>query len=132
MQEEIWKDVPNYEGLYQVSNLGSVKSLQRKIFDKKGNLHYIKKEKILSLINNGNDYFFNSLSKEYKIKKYFTHQLVAMAFLNHVPNRYKFVVDHIDGNPKNNNLNNLQVVTQSVNIIKANKRKCYTSSKYKG
>jgi hypothetical protein len=70
---EIWKDVPNYDGFYQVSNLGNVKSF------------YKKNEKILKQGINRYGYKFVSLSKNNKQKTIKTHQLVAMAFLNHTP-----------------------------------------------
>lgn len=126
MQKEIWKDVPNYEDYYQVSNLGRVKHLERKVYKKDGTFFYTKKEKVKD-VNMKQSYKFVNLNG----KKFYIHQLVAMAFLNHTPNGVKNVVDHIDGNPLNNKLENLQVITQSLNNSKGKKRKG-TSSKYKG
>mgnify|MGYP003659218186 CR=1 FL=1 len=132
MQNEVWKDIPNYEGLYQVSNFGNVKSLERDIYNKNGNLHYRQKEKLMSL-NISYHYQKVNLQKDFKSKKYYVHHLVSILFLNHIPNgSTKIVIDHIDSNKFNNNVNNLQIVSQSINIIKAIKRRCKTTSKYKG
>ena len=114
--EEIFKDVPNYEGLYQVSNLGNVKSL---------NYKRTKKEKLLKpeIMNRG--YFRVQL----KGKRFFVHQLVAMAFLGHKPSGYDFVINHINFNRLDNRLENLEIVTQRENI---NHRQKNHSSKYTG
>lgn len=120
MQEEIWKDIPNYEGIYQVSNLGNVKSL---------NYKRTKKEKNLSSCISSNGYKMVALSKNKKLKSFCVHQLVAISFLNHSPQVYKYHVDHIDNNKLNNYLNNLQVITQRENN---SKNKLNKTSKYTG
>lgn len=118
MQEEIWKDVPNYEGLYQVSNIGNVISLR---CGKKSNM---------KLCNDGNNYLYVGLSKNNKRKNIKVHKLVAMAFLNHKPNgTLKIVIDHINNDSLDNRLENLQIITQRENAYK-NQGK-YTSQ-YKG
>lgn len=104
--EEIWKDIPGYEGLYQVSNFGEVKSLNYK----KTNT-----EKIFKPSINDKGYYRVTLSKDGKIKTHKIHQLVAMVFLNHKPNGLKLVVNHIDNNPLNNNLSNLELKSQRYN-----------------
>jgi hypothetical protein len=92
MQEEIWKDIPNYEGCYQVSNLARVKSLARR------NGKRVVVEKILrTFLTESRKYISVSLSLNGKLKLFSVHQLVAMAFLNHKPNGNTLVVDHIDG-----------------------------------
>ncbi len=101
--EEIWKDIPNYEGLYQVSNLGKVKSF------------YKKKESILKDVNDGKGYRYVQLFKFGKSKLFRIHQLVAMAFLNHTPCRFKLVVNHIDFNKSNNIVTNLEIVSMRYN-----------------
>ena len=113
--QEIWKDVPSYEGLYQVSNLGNVKSLKRK---GRG------EDKLLKTTIN-RYYYTVKLYSRSKTKTFKVHQLVAMAFLNHEPCGYEVVIDHIDNNPLNNNVNNLQLITQRENASKD--RKCGTS-----
>ena len=125
--EEVFKDIPEYKGIYQVSNLGRVKSLSRFVFNGKG--YYKIKEKIISCRIDKDGYLRINLCKGKNIKTFHIHKLVAIVFLNHNPNGNKVVVDHIDGNVKNNRVDNLQIVTQRKNISKQ-KRK--TSSKYVG
>ncbi len=100
--EEIWKDIPGYEGLYQVSNWGQVKSFK------------FGKERILKPILVGElrrQYFAVGLCKDGKNKRYKIHQLVAITFLGHTPNGLETVINHIDNNPLNNNIDNLELVT---------------------
>lgn len=120
--EEIWKDIPDYEGLYQVSNLGKVKSLKRKVTRNDGVVQLIR-EKILKKTLSKDGYYVQSLSLNGEHIKYKIHQLVAMAFLNHKPNGFKLVVDHIDNDKLNNRVDNLQIITNRENIIKSKKNK---------
>lgn len=125
--EEIFKDIPSYEGMYQVSNLGNVKSLSRKM--NKGKIIFISKEKLLKLSKDGRGYIQVNLSKEKNILNKKVHQLVAMAFLNHKPDKtYKLVVDHINNIKTDNRLENLQLITNRENCSKDRKG----SSKYTG
>jgi hypothetical protein len=129
MQKEIWKDVPNYEGIYQVSNLGNVKSLPREWFS---GVNTIRKHngKILKPGIASGGYFYVLLFKDCKGKVYKIHQLVAMAFLNHkTDGTTKLVIDHIDNNQKNNCLDNLQIITHRENC---SKDKVNGKSKYVG
>lgn len=100
--KEIWKTIENYEGLYQVSNLGNVKSLK------------FGKEKILKPGVDGKGYFFVNLFKNGKKKLMTIHRLVAKAFLPNSDNLP--CVNHKDKNPKNNNVNNLEFCTQQYNV----------------
>ena len=116
MQEniEIWKDVVGYEGLYQVSNLGNVKSLDRIVFNKGISKFYKMKGKKLSTNkSNGSGYKVISLNKDGISKNYYTHRLVAEAF---VPNENLYPqVNHKDENKYNNNSNNLEWCTCKYN-----------------
>ena len=117
---EIWKDIPGYEGLYQVSDLGRVKSL---------NYQNSKHEKIMVGGINGRGYRHvclrcNGVQKTKKI-----HQLVAITFLNHKPCGMELVIDHINDNILDNRLKNLQIVTNRFNVCKTQGQ---YSSKYKG
>jgi len=120
---EIWKDVKGYEGLYQVSNLGRVKSLNRKIIYKNGSVYFYK-EKIKKLtLNKRHGYLWVRLSKKSKATSKKVHKIVAESFLNHIPNGHKKVIDHIDNNKLNNSLKNLQIITQRENSSKDKKNK---------
>ena len=116
---EIWKDIPNYEGYYKVSNLGRIKTVERLVSNKTG---YRKvKERVKSQYKSKRGYYSSKLSKLGIRKTEFTHQLVAMAFLNHKPDGYKLVVDHIDGDTTNNCIDNLQLISQRENTTKNSK-----------
>ena len=102
-KNEIFKDVPNYEGIYKVSNFGNVKSL-------KWNKEVILKQGI------SNGYLAVNLRKENNSKSVKIHVLVAMAFLDFKPNYFEYVIDHKNGVRTDNRLENLQVITQRENI----------------
>jgi len=98
--QECWKDIPNYEGLYQVSNLGRVKSI-------------FKNKKILTpRLRNG--YLRVSLTKNKKAINHSVHRLVAQVFIpnpNNLPE-----VNHKDENKENNCVNNLEYCTRNYNM----------------
>ena len=105
---EIWKDIIGYEGIYQVSNLGNVKSFHN------------------SKINNGfvlkpskskKGYLIVYLSKNSIMKSIKIHRLVAIAFIENKSNKPQ--VNHINGNKTDNNVNNLEWVTNSENMLHA-------------
>ena len=103
--EEIWKDVCGFEGKYQVSNLGNVKSLN---YGRTG------KEKLLSPSKDKDGYLYVNLYKNREHKIYKVHRLVLMAF-NPCENSHELQVNHIDENKENNNLSNLEWVTHQSN-----------------
>lgn len=102
--EEVWKDISGYEGLYQISNFGRVKSLPRK-YKKR----YIKNENIKSPSKLPKGYLRIGLCKEGKIKYYAIHRLVAESFIPNKDN--KPCVNHKDCNPSNNKVDNLEWCT---------------------
>lgn len=106
---EVFKDVKGYEGLYQISNLGRVKSLERKIM-KRGNI-YTLKEKILKPCVDNEGYLHVRLCNNTKPCLWKVHQLVALAFLNHDRKKagVNTIVHHINGNKKDNRLVNLEI-----------------------
>lgn len=116
---EIWKTIPGYND-YQVSNLGRVKSL-------KG---WGIKERIMPGTLNSFGYLAVGLSIKGKQKIWRIHQLVALAFLDHVPNR-KTVVDHINGIKTDNRLENLRIISNRKNTSLGYLKK-ETKSKYTG
>lgn len=101
---EIWKDIENYEGLYQVSNLGRIKSLPHIV--KTHRASFISKEKLCKLATEHNGYLMKYLSK-YGKKKYFSvHRLVAKAFIPN-PTGLPFV-NHKNENKSDNRVENLE------------------------
>jgi hypothetical protein len=126
MKIEVWKSLFGYEGIYEVSNFGNVKSLSRIIKNNGG--HYLSKESLLKIYTDNLGYLRVGLCKNSISKKFRIHILVAISFLNHTPKKYKLIVDHIDNNKKNNNLDNLQIITQRLNSSKDR----VGSSKYTG
>lgn len=113
--KEKWKDIPNYEGLYQISNLGNILNVKR---------NKIKKQTI-----NKEGYYYVMLSKKGKKTYFLVHRLVAQVFLD--KSKYKcvnkddnviLVVNHKDENKLNNNLNNLEWCTNKYNVIYSNKK----------
>lgn len=110
MEKEIWKDIPGYEGYYQVSNLGNVKSLTR-LRKLRLELTCTVKEKMLKPQKATNGYLFIILSKDGKTRQILLHRLVMLSFIG----KSKLEVNHKDGNKTNNCLSNLEYVTHIQN-----------------
>ena len=126
--QEIWKDIPNYEGYYQVSNLGNVKSLSRIVKNGWGTRTVCGKI-LKNLVNTTKGYLVVRLSKIGLVKTKQIHQLVAEAFLNHSQKGHKLVVNHKNFNRQDNRVENLEIVTQRENTNRAHIK---SSSKYVG
>lgn len=122
MQEEVWEEIPNYEGIYEVSNYGRIKSLPRS-WKSGNNAITTIKERILKISIDLRGYCVVSLYKNGIKKTHKVHQLVAICFLNHTPDGHTFVVDHIDNNSLNNYVDNLQITTTRINSTKDRIRK---------
>lgn len=123
LDNEIWKPVFMYESRYNISNFGRLKSL---------NYNHTGKECLMRLSIDKGGYYIVALSdssKKMKLKTFKIHQLVAIAFLGHVPCGSKLVVNHINFNKLDNRVENLEVVTTRENT---NKKHIQSSSKYVG
>jgi hypothetical protein len=107
---EIWKDIPDYEGLYQVSNLGQVRNNKN-----------ILKPQGCSKRNGKYRYLSIKLSKNGKAIRHRIHRLVAVTFLNYDINEKDLCVDHINNNSFDNNLDNLQIISIRENVSKDRK-----------
>lgn len=118
---EIFKDVKGYEGFYQVSNRGRVKSFVK--------WRGSSEPRILSAPLNSDGYPLLHLCRNGNKKSIKVHQLVAMAFLGYTQNGNTVVVDHINHDKTDNNVKNLQVISHRENSCKRLKK--YTS-KYVG
>lgn len=103
MKVEQWRPIDGYEGLYEISNLGRIKSTYRQGCT----------TKFLKISNNGNGYMMVRLCKNGKAKKFFLHRLLAKAFISNPENKPQ--VNHINENPSDNRLENLEWVTQKEN-----------------
>lgn len=110
---EIWKDIEGYEGLYQVSNLGRVKSLERVVNSSKGRTRKVS-ERILKYGLKGNGYLIVSLSRGCVTRCIYVHRLVAQAFLHRKMDATE--VNHKNGNKKHNEVSNLEWVTRRENM----------------
>lgn len=110
--EELWKPVPGFDGMYEVSNMGRVKSCKRTRKSKAGSLSNVQ-ERILKPRSDKNGYLEVALSKDGKLHYYRCHRLVAIAFIpnpNHFP-----VINHKDEDVTNNVVNNLEWCSVSYN-----------------
>lgn len=103
MQKEIWRPIKGYEGLYEISNLGKIKS----------NFRQGSTTDFLKISNNGNGYMMVRLCKNGKAKKYYLHRLLAQTFIDNPEDKPQ--VNHINENRSDNRLENLEWVTQKEN-----------------
>jgi hypothetical protein len=124
---EIWKDIRGFEGLYQISNYGNVKSCKRYVNSKIGKR--VVNEKLLSLCNDKDCYLMAILCKDGNRKTVKIHRLVADAFVDKPD--FKNIVNHIDSIKSNNVFSNLEWVSSLENNCHS-RLQMKSSSKYVG
>lgn len=122
MEKEIYKDIPGYEGLYQVSNLGNIKSLERVYYSGRNKaIRKVQKEIILKTRLDRDGYLVTGLSKD-GIQSYCrVHRLVALVFIENDDPVNKTQVNHIDEDKTNNKVDNLEWCTHEYNINYGNR-----------
>ena len=112
--KEIWKDIKGYEGLYQISNSGHVRSVTHSVLMKNGRYKTVYSRMLVLHEGGNNKYLQAYLHKDCKVKNFLVHRLVTSHFISPIPN--KMEVNHKDGNKQNNHVDNLEIVTRSENI----------------
>ena len=112
--EEIWKDIKGYEGLYQCSTCGNIRSLDRYICESSGKKQFRKGQMIVPR-KNKNGYLQFALNKNAKRKMVYVHIIVAETFIENINDN--LVVNHKDGNKLNNNIDNLEWCSYSENNL---------------
>ena len=118
LDSELWRDIRGYEGLYQVSSHGNVKSIDRIIRDKNGRVK-ISKGRLLAFTVEKDGYFQLHLSKGNVSKLFKVHKLVAEAFIQ--PIKGKNLVNHKNGLKQINHVKNLEWVNNKENTQHAHK-----------
>lgn len=114
MQEEVWKDIIGYEGLYQVNNYGYIKKLSYEYVDSHGTgRHRVFPEKFVTIQLSKNGYCVVDLYKNCERKRYYVHRLVAEAFIPNTKNLP--CINHKDEIKTNNNVTNLEWCDWSYN-----------------
>jgi hypothetical protein len=113
MDFTLWRDVAGYEGLYLVSTLGELKSIDRVIKTKDGK-SFFRKGRNITIRKNNFGYYETRLYKSGKKKSAFMHRIIAEAF---IPNPHDYPqVDHINGDKRDNRICNLRWVSRSQNM----------------
>ena len=101
-----WKDIPGYKGLYQINEIGQVRTLEGKVTFTKHHGKRVWKTRLLKQKSKNNDYIRFDLWKNGKPKTFLAHRLVAITFIEN-PKGFP-LVNHIDGNTRNNHISNLE------------------------
>ena len=118
MRNELFLDIPGYEGLYEINKNGDIFSKERSVISKNGVVKiYPRRKKVCTKLKIG--YYAVGLWKENKQDIVFLHRLIAETFIPN-PNNYLYI-NHIDGNKENNSIENLEWCTQSYNVLHAYK-----------
>lgn len=129
---ENWRDVPGYDGLYQVSNFGRIKVLSQTVNAKNGSTRTTP-EVIMKVEINYNGYCSIRLVRDGKRMRHRVHLLVWDAFGDGKRDGKHVVVDHIDNDKTNCHISNLQLLTGRENVIKSKKKGgCLVGAYYNG
>ena len=124
LMTELWKSIKEYEGIYEVSNLGNVRNI-------KPRYKHINPSGLLNPVKLNTGYLNVSLINKDKIRKeHRVHRLVAEAFISNIANKPQ--VNHIDNNRANNNVENLEWVTCRENLMHARKQGRLSVAQQKG
>jgi len=129
MEEEQWKDIPDFEGIYQVSNLGKIRSLDRHYCNSSGDKRYHAGVPIKQA-SDTQRYKQVGLHKHGISKTFRVHVLVMLCFVG--IRQGNDVINHKDGDKNNNSLNNLEYCSQSHNMYHAHSNKLIISIGLKG
>lgn len=119
MEKEIWKPVIGYENLYEISNFGNVRSLDRYVNGKWGKMKI--KGKTLTLVKEKDGYYVVNLYKNNKTKQFRVHRLVAEVFISNPDNLPE--INHKDENKANNRVDNLEWCTTKYNCNYGNRNR---------
>lgn len=130
LKKEVWKTIKGFED-YEVSNYGKIKSLKRTMIKKNYNGTLIPIELKERIIVGNNKYMHKAICLKSKLNTLKTsiHREVYKSFIGEIP--YKYVINHKDGDKSNNNLYNLECITQSENIKHAYNSGLFTTKEYK-
>lgn len=128
MEGEIWKDIEGYKGYFKISNLGRVLALDREIIRSDGKINKFK-SRILKNHVSKRGYYVTDIRMNNIRKTLYIHRLIATNFISNPLNKKQ--VNHIDSNPLNNSINNLEWVNNLENSCHRVKKYNYTS-KYLG
>lgn len=117
---EVWKSIKGYEGIYEVSNMGRIRTYRKK----DGWVGYKATDtpRLMSVISHGNGYLYVTLSKDSKTENRYVHRLVAEAFIGAIPQGH--VINHLDYDKTNNCADNLEIVTQKENVGHSRSKMC--------
>lgn len=115
IMNKFWQPIKNYEGLYEISQSGEVRSLDRIVLKGKYQVPSKISGCVLKPSKNKAGYLSVNLSKEGIIKSFDVHYLMAETFMNHKRSGLEIVIDHIDNNKNNNRLSNLQLISHRYN-----------------